>query len=74
MDNTNFFYAHRKEIAAFGKGKDKDVDTICLMWLHENGYDHNLYSTQLKHFMDEWRKHLRVSGEQAAKWFRGEID
>lgn len=72
MDNTNFFYAHRKEIAAFGK--DKDADTICLMWLHEKGHDYNTYRTHLKPFMDEWRKHLQVSGEQAAKWFRGEID
>lgn len=71
--NNNIYYKHRKEIAAFGKGSGDDVDVICLKWLKANGYNENEYRTHLKPFMDEWRKHLQVSGEEAARFFRGEI-
>lgn len=74
--NNNFFYKHRKSISAFTKKQTKkyDVDTLCLMWLADQGLNQNTYINDLNAFMKEWNKRLQKNAENASKWFHGEID
>lgn len=72
--NNNFFYKHRKDISAFAKGKSFDVDTLCLMWLADQGLNQNTYVNDLNAFIKEWNNRLKKSAENASKWFHGEID